>query len=82
MRVDPDMMGIGRMMLPMMVQLANGAGKFAVVGFADDSVVGFYKKCGWWVGDEYLCPNGVIMKHVISSKPLPSNVVINTMRMW
>lgn len=82
MRVAPEGIGIGRMMLSTIVRLADDVGKFAVVGFADDFVVDFYKKCGWWVGDDYLCPNGVVLKHIVSSKPLPSNLVIDVVRMW
>ncbi len=82
MRVYPESAGIGKMMLSVMVQLADDAGKFAVVGFANESVAGFYKKCGWYVGDSYLCPVGMVQKRIVSSKQLPPNIVINVIRMW
>lgn len=48
--VDPKGSGIGRQAL---LFIENVASPHVVVGFADDDVVGFYKKCDWLVGQKH-----------------------------
>jgi len=50
-RVTPKGVGVGRGSLEILTRMAKYQGRFAVVGFADEFVVDFYRRCGWWVGD-------------------------------
>ncbi len=81
-RVTPEGIGVGRGALEIVARMAKYQGRFAVVGFADEFVVEFYRKCGWWVGDKYMCPKDSVSKYVVSSKPLPSGTIVSAGDMW
>ena len=59
--VDPKNNGIGRKGLLFIEAVASPK---LVVGFADDSVVGFYKACDWVIGSKI---NG---KWLVASEPI------------
>jgi len=82
MHVCPKSRGIGTLALDAVTKMAVEDGKHAVVGFAEGSLVKFYKRCGWYTYGTYLCPDDGMLKHLISSKPLGDNIVIETNDMW
>lgn len=63
-RTEPRGMGIGRISLKIMEEIAEKKGKLGVFCFCFDDVCDFYRKCGW-----HEC--GMFQgKHMFSSLPL------------
>ncbi len=80
--VCPTRIGLGRAALDLAIRMADEDGKTAVVGFAEEELTEFYGKCGWFLGNWYLCVDDGLRKCLISSKPVPYNIVIDVNRMW
>lgn len=80
--VCPTKLGLGRAALDLARRMANDGGKNAVVGFAEEELTEFYRKCGWFLGSWYICPDDGLKKCLIASKPIPEDIVIDVNGMW